>query len=91
MKREIKKRTYFMDLYLTTGEFVTVVYESAKRKNTWGHFLDMYYEAIHNEALKDVDWTNGWNKNTTDCAYILNNKNKEDQCFGDYKIIDLRS
>lgn len=83
------KKTYFMDIRFKGGEFVTVVYESAHRKNSWDHYFDLC-RALERSGLKqDVDWTYKYNKDTAQFAYILNKKNAYEQCFGDHKTIEL--
>lgn len=80
------KRTYFMTMKLKTGEFVDIVYESASRKGTEPHDIDLYF------ATKDlgVDWNYKFNHDTATFSYILNKKNEYEQCFGDHRIIDRR-
>ncbi len=82
----MKKRAYFRDMKLTSGEFVTVVYESASRKGTEPHWWDMYWATYD----LDVDWDYERDKDTADFSFILNEKNRDEQCFGDHRIIDLR-
>lgn len=83
-------RTYFYStLELDTGEWVELVYESSHRKGTQPHDWDLVDAIIrsgitpkHRSPIK-VD--------TSLNAYILNNKNKDEQAFGEYhRVIDLR-
>lgn len=80
------KRAYFMTMKLKSGEFVDVVYKSASRKGTFPHWQDLYDAA--NDV--DVDWGYEYNNDTATFSYILNEKNKDEQCFGEHRIIDLR-
>lgn len=81
-------RTYFYDAVLTDGEYVTLVYTSNSRKGTFPHWCDMT-EASQKHGMKVVR-----NKCTVEdmtlFAHILNEKNAEDQCFGDRRVVDIR-
>lgn len=80
------KRAYFMTMKLKSGEFVNVIYESASRKGTFPHDQDQYFATRD----LDVDWTYKFNYDTATFSYILNDKNKYEQCFEDYRVIDTR-
>lgn len=82
----MKKKAYFMTMKLMTGEFVDVIYESASRKGTDPHYWDMFFAAKD----VDIDWKYKFNHDTATFSYILNKKNKDEQCFGEHRVIDLR-
>lgn len=82
------KRVYFHTVKLRNGEYVNVVYESEHRKNTRNHWFDYYYAVL---GKADVDWAYKYNKNTAEWSFVLNEKNKEEMCFDDYRAIDVRS
>ena len=84
----MKKRTYFMDIRLTSGDFVTVVYESSHRKNTAPHQWDLF-DLIKANGI-DIDWSYKYNYKPETFAYILNRKNADEQCYGEYKVIELQ-
>lgn len=77
------KKAYFIDYELDTGEWVTVVYESESRKGSFNNWCDLVFTA----QKKGVDI----NVHHTDNAYLLNEKNKDEQLFGRLGIIDLRA
>ena len=78
-----------MDMKLKNDEFVTVVYESEHRKNSWDHYFDLCCALDRNGLKEDIDWTYRFNKEPETFAYILNKKNAYEQCFGDHKTIEL--
>ena len=86
----MKKKTYFMDLKLKSGEWVTVLYESASRKGTFPHEQDVHNALWSNDIEYDSEYLNMAFRNMSAWTYILNEKNKDEQCFGDHRIIDLR-
>lgn len=79
------KKTYFMDVKLTNGEWVTLVYESDSRKGTTSHTID-FWNATYDKV--SVDYIE--NSVSTKNAFIMNKKNKYEQLFGELKVIDLR-
>lgn len=81
----MKMKTYFMTMKLKSGEFVGVVYKTPSRKGTNPHLLDLYFAA----SDIGVDWDYPYNKDTATFAHIMNAKNKEEQCFGDNRVIEL--
>ena len=98
-------RDYFATLQLTDGSFVTFVYSSAYRKNTsnnWYDFVDSlhHYNERHKASYRidDAKYTHTKYyrgkryqvRSISDYVYILNEKNMDEQCFGDCEVIDLR-
>lgn len=77
------KKAYFIDVKLMSGEWVTLVYESSSRKGTTAHTIDFWNATYH---IK-IDYSIGV---STKNAYIMNKKNKDEQLFGDLRVIDLR-
>ena len=83
------KRAYFITIRLDSGEWVDLVYESSHRKGTGRHYDDLYYSARKAGVGSAV-----LQYSVSDLAvfsYILNEKNKHDQCFDDYRVVDLRA
>lgn len=78
------KKAYFCTVQLATGEWVELIYESGSRKGTSPHYFDLYFSIPSDLKLKSYSIDT-----TTDC-FLLNKKNKDEQCFGDHRIIDLR-
>lgn len=78
------KKSYFIDVKLMSGEWVTLVYESSSRKGTTAHTID-FWNAAYDFKI-DYIKTDVSTKN----AYIMNEKNKKEQLFGDLRVIDLR-
>lgn len=81
------KKVYFFQTRLATGEYVDVVYESASRKGTFPHWMDMFH-ACESNGIELYDGE--YQKDMTLFAYIMNTKNKVDQGYGDHRIIDVR-
>lgn len=79
----MKKRSYFMDARLKSGEWVTLLYESAHRKDTDSHMWDIWISIAKGGIGDDVE-------RISDFKYILNKKNKDEQCYGSLRIVDLR-
>lgn len=79
------KRTYFYWAKLETGEYVNLIYESSYRKGTWLHendlFMAVFYKGI---KLADRD-----QRDIRNFIFLLNDKNKDEQCFDDYRTIVL--
>lgn len=84
------KRTYFMDIKLKTGEWVTILYESASRKGTFPHSSDMWNALWRNDVEYDVECIRSADRNATNWTYILNEKNKDEQLYGRLPVMDLR-
>ena len=83
----MKTRTYFYTTQIKSGEWVNLVYDSKFRKGTAPHWDDFYKAAYGKVELIGM-YPNEEEMRMN--AYILNDKNKEEQCFDDYKTIDLR-
>lgn len=88
----MKNRTYFFWTRLKSGEGVNIVYNTVHKKGTENHILD-FLESLRKNGLRlpedSIERGKGW-KNTFDNIFLLNEKNKEDECFYDYRVIDLR-
>ncbi len=81
------KRTYFFMTFLADGTPVDLIYESKYRKGTIDHALDILFATRdHNIELAKGEL----HKDTSLYCYILNEKNKYEQCFGENKIVDCR-
>lgn len=80
------KKTYFYTTQLKSGEWVNLIYESASRKGTAPHTMDLYAVAHDKVELAGLYSEEDMKLN----AYILNDRNKYEQCFEDYRTIDLR-
>lgn len=79
-------KTYFCTIMLPSGEWVDVVYESNHRKGSLAHNLD-----IADAALSKGINIYKCKCNTAQDAYIMNKKNKDEQCFGEMnRVIDFR-
>ena len=81
------KRTYFFCCELATGEWVNIVYESAHRKNTSNHIFDLH-SIVYHRGIKLADMITGDSRRS---IYLLNGRNRDEQCFDGYKVIDLRN
>ena len=82
IKEHEMKRAYFIDTELPTGEWVTVIYESESKKGTFNNWCDLYFTAQEKGLqIDDRDTCN---------AYLMNEKNMREQCFGYLGIIDIR-
>lgn len=93
----MKTRSYFIDVRLEGGEWVTLVYDSSSRKGTQPH-RDDFYLAMSRSG-HDLQIDNEFYENflhgtfyghLDEFAYILNDKNKVEEEFGMNRIIDLR-
>ena len=80
------KRKYFFQAKLSTGEYVDLIYESSSRRGTFPHKEDFWEATRGKVELADGELK----KDFTLFSYILNEKNKDEQCFGENRIIDLR-
>lgn len=80
------KKTYFFQGKLASGEYVNLIYESASRKGTFPHTQDLWEATLGKVELAAGEI----NKDTSLFSYLLNDRNKYDQCFEDYRTVDLR-
>lgn len=91
-------KTYFAQIRLTDGRYVNIVYTSDHRKGTSGNQLDLL---IKSNGKADIDTAHylkrrsyrGRRYNELDlssCIYLMNDKNKYEECFEDYETIDLQ-
>lgn len=83
-------KAYFADIKLKTGEWVTIVYESESRKNTLAHKMDLWNAVWNSQIDYDEDDVNKCADRCDVRIYLMNAKNKAEQCFGDLRIIDMR-
>lgn len=79
-------KAYFFQGRLATGEYVNLIYESSSRRGTFPHTQDLWEQTLGKVELADGEL----NKDTTLFAYLLNDRNKYEQCFDDYRTIDIR-
>lgn len=82
------KRTYFTTIRLNDGKYVDVIYESTSRRGTEPHWMDLSFAL--DKLGNDVDWNDKYMRDTATFSYILNDKNMEEQCFGEHVVFDLR-
>ena len=85
------KRAYFFETKLETGDYVNIVYETEHRKGTHSHMSDLLW-AIYENKIKVADDKikrgKRW-KDTFYFIYMLNDKNKYEECFDDRRTINL--
>ena len=94
-----KIKSYFLDVKLKDGRYVTLVYNSGHAKNALDHSIELQhqieqYEKKHRVAVdidRDAYWTsNGryrgrkrYRNTMMEYCYIMNKKNMDEQCFGE--------
>lgn len=81
-------KSYFHQAKLKSGEYVNVVYESEHRRGTTQHGLDMYIQA---RGKADIDWGYRFNHDTASFSYLMTKKNMMEECFDEYRTIDVRN
>ena len=85
-------RTYFLFAKLDSGEYVNILYSTEYKKGTSNHLVELY-ETLRDNSIKLADgclkFGKKW-KESFDNIYIDNSKNRDEQCFEDYRVIDLR-
>lgn len=83
----MKKKTYFFQTKLSSGEYVNIIYNSEHRRGTLPHSHDIYFATKNNNIELAVE---EYKKDSTLFAHILNEQNMDEQCFDDYRTIDCR-
>lgn len=84
-------KTYFYQAKLEDGRWVNVVYNSDGRKGTSQNHVDRYMSASkHGVRLASLE-NRATSKQKDEFTYLMNAKNKYEQCFDDYEVIDCRN
>ena len=93
MTRETAKKDYCFNAKLdATGEYVNILYRSSHRHGTESNLSDLM-DALRKNSITvsggSIFYGKLWKRNFYS-IYLLNKKNKENECFDDYRTIDLR-
>lgn len=94
------KRTYFATLRTTSGIWKTYVWDSEHKKGTWANAQDLLFGIrIKKSVAIDMPYytervmRSGRKFNVVtipEHVYLMSKKNIENECVGNYEIVDLR-